>query len=70
MLDHEVDDAVEPLAARQIGEAEGTGLPHARGIPFHDVEIDADIWREVGLVDDEEVGSGDPRASLAGISSP
>ncbi len=64
MLDNEIDDLLQALAARQVGEAEGPFAAHAGGVAFHDVEIDVHIRRKVTLVDDEEVGASDGRAAF------
>ena len=36
------------------------------GVSFHDREVGADVRGQVRLVDDEQIGAGDARASLAG----
>jgi hypothetical protein len=42
----------------------------ARRCRRHHAEVGADVRREVGLVDDEEVALGDARPALARIFSP
>ena len=50
---------------KDLGEHERPGAAHAAGIARHHVEVGADERRQVGLVDDEQVGLRDSRAALA-----
>src|SRR5215203_3820171 len=62
----EARDGLRAGAVAQVGEDVRALPAHALGIRVHHREVGPDEGREVDLVDDEEVGSGDPRAPLAG----
>ena len=57
---------LQPVAGFEIGEQEGPLAVHHGRVAVPDAEIGADQVREVGLVDDQEVRAGNPRAPLAG----
>src|ERR1700753_3871489 len=60
------DDGVEPHALVGLREHERAVSAHGARVARHDVEARAHVGRQIGLVDDEEVGLGDARAALAG----
>src|SRR5204863_2990872 len=61
----EFDDSVDALAGLKIGEDKGPQAAHAPRVTVHHLEAGADQGREIGLVDDQEVGAGDAWAALA-----
>jgi len=63
-LDDERDDCVQPNARLQIGHHERSFATHARRVVRHHCERCADVRREVGLVDDEQVRLRDAGAAL------
>ena len=54
VLDDEVDDFGQSLAARNVGETKRPFSPHSARVAFH-VEVDVHIGRQVALVDDWEI---------------
>src|SRR5215472_11607458 len=65
LRDDEVDDIVHAFAQLEVGEDEGAGAAHAARVSVHDLEAGADQWGEIDLVDDEQIGAGDPGAAFA-----
>ena len=59
---HDLGDA---LAGPAVGEHERLAVAHQRRVALHDLEAGADVRREVGLVDDQDVRLRDARAVLA-----
>lgn len=64
---HHLGQASERL---QVGhdkwfETQGIGA-HTAGVGFHHIQVRADVWGQVGFVDDEQVALGDARATFAG----
>ena len=49
------EDLVEALAGETVREDERPVFANDPRIPFHDIETGADMWREVDLVDHEQV---------------
>jgi len=64
-LEDVFDDLVDAFAVLDPGEDEGAIAAHLRAVSFHDREVGADGLRQVGLVDDQEVGLGNSRPALA-----
>ena len=62
----QAEDLGHALARLQVGEDEGPARPLGARVTLHDREVGADMGREVGLVDDEDVGAGDRGPALAG----
>src|SRR6266481_1222324 len=60
------DNAVEALAFPEIGHHKRPFAAHPPGVGVHFLQRCADMRREVDLVDDEKVRSGDARATLRG----
>ena len=56
------------VAARQRDHR--PAVPDRLSVREHLVDVDADVRREVGLVHDEQIGSGDAGPALAGDVSP
>src|SRR5688572_14770046 len=65
LSDDELDDPVGPLAGFQIGEYKGPFAAHAPCVAVHHLKARSDQWRQVDLVDDQEVGAGDAGAAFA-----
>src|SRR3989344_4028605 len=61
----EVDHLIQAGLGLEVGHHEGARGPHALGVGRHDLEVGAYVWRQVGLVDDEQVAFGDAWAALA-----
>src|SRR6266853_3874381 len=61
----EINDPVGPFAGFEVGEDEGSVAAHPTSVAVHDFEAGTDQRGEVDLVDDEEVGTGDPRSPFA-----
>src|SRR5690348_7228308 len=59
------DHLIEPLARLEIGEYERQITAHTAAIPIHDTEICADMRSEIDLVDHEQIGTSNPRTTLA-----
>src|SRR5205085_677783 len=55
---------LHPVASLQVGEDKRAVAAHALGVSVHDFEAGADQRREIGFVDDEEVGAGDARSAF------
>src|SRR6187401_1721874 len=64
LLLDKTDDAVNTFALAQIGHDEGPRAAHALGVDFHLLQRGADMRRKIGLVDNEEVGTGDAGPAL------
>ena len=62
---HPVGDVPYTRLGPQRLEDDGQFGPLGLGVGRHPREVGADVRREVGLVDDEQVGRGDPRPALA-----
>ena len=60
-----VDDLVDAVADVASREDDRTALTHALGIARHDLEARADVGREVGLVDDQQIALRDTGAAFA-----
>ena len=69
-MDDMGSDLVNAFAMLDLGENEGAVAAHFFRVAFHDLEVRADGRREVGFVDDEQIGLGDARPPLRGILSP
>src|SRR5215472_14671460 len=63
--DDEVEDMVHALARLEVGEDEGAGAAHPPRVVVHDFEAGADQRGEIDLVNDEQIGAGDPGAAFA-----
>src|SRR5690606_33256558 len=61
----EGDDLVHSDAAAKIGEEERRTAALALGVRPHHLEVRADVRSKVHLVDDQQVGPGNPRPALA-----
>ena len=68
--DYKIGDPVDPFPGFEIGEDEGAVAAHAFGVAVHDFEARADLWGEIDLVDDEEVGAGYARSALSSSTLP
>src|ERR1700694_712473 len=60
------DNAVEAFALPEIGHDEWPLASHPPGIGIHFFQRGTDMGREVDLVDDEEIRSGDAGAAFRG----
>ena len=58
-------DLVEPFAGEAVGEDERPLAAHRPRVALHHLQVGADVRREVGLVDDQEVGARDAGPALA-----
>jgi len=65
MLLDEGDDLGQALAGLHIAEDEWSLAAHASAVAIHDLQRGTDQWCEIGLVDHQEVGPGNPWPSLA-----
>src|ERR1700722_608495 len=63
--DNELDDLIDTFPGFQIGEDKTPFAAHAFSVAVHHLEARADQRRQIDLVDDQQVGSGNPRAALA-----
>src|SRR5829696_8776745 len=64
-LRDEARDPLDALARAHVREHERPPTPHLLRIALHQLEACAYMWREVDLVDDEEIGAGDAGAALS-----
>jgi hypothetical protein len=62
----EADNLVEAFAAQEVGEDIGAAFAHLLRVAFHDFEAGADMGREIGVGDDEEIGPRNGGPALAG----
>ena len=65
MTPDECNDLVDTRAMAQARKHKRTRSAHARRIDAHDLETGADMGRQVGLVNDEQVRARNTRPALA-----
>src|SRR6516225_6457434 len=65
LSNEEIDDPVESFTGLQVGEEKGPRAAHALRVTPHDLEVGADQRRQIDLVDDQKVRSGDAGSALA-----
>src|SRR6185369_5208097 len=61
----ELLDDVEAVALLYIGEHPRSLATHLQRVALHDVERGAHHWREIDLVDDQQIRARDSRAAFA-----
>src|SRR4030095_1546445 len=66
VLPDQLDHGRDALTGLAVGEDVRLATPHEPRIAVHDLEALSDVRSEIGLVDDQDVRLGDPRAILAG----
>ena len=65
LLDDEAGDLLDTSTSLQVREKKGACASHALRVGCHDREIRANEWREVDLVDDQQIRARDAGTALA-----
>src|SRR5215475_11081337 len=61
----EVNDAVDTTAGFEVGKDKGSLAAHSPCIALHDIQACADQRCQIGLVDDQQIGTSDTGAALS-----
>ena len=65
-MDDVPGDFVHTHSVFDLGEDKWAISPHPLGITSHNTKVGADGWRQIGFVNDQEIGLRDARAAFAG----
>src|SRR5262245_66044875 len=66
LLDDKVCYSIDTFATLQIGENERSLWTHSQRIGFHYLEARTYLGRQIDLVYDQQIGTGDAGSALAG----
>ncbi len=59
------NDRRQPVTRFQVGKGPRTLAAHAVSVAFHYLQRGPHVRREVGFIDHQKIGFGDPRPALA-----
>src|SRR6266850_5348753 len=64
-MNDRADNVVHSDPVFDLGKNNGTATSHGVRVTLHYAKIGADSFRQIGLVDDEQVGLGNARTAFA-----